>query len=71
MKIKKRTEFYHKVGDKTMVVEDGLLRKAESPKQIEPWTITTIHTNGTIMVTRGTKSECLNVQRVEPFFEKA
>ena len=43
---------------------------SESPKQKEPWTITQVHTNGTIRVTCGTKSEQLNVWRVEPFFEK-
>ena len=64
-------DFDYKVGDKIQIVKDGILRKAESPKQNEPWTLTTVHTNGTIRVTRGTKSERLNVQRVEPFFEKA
>ena len=45
--------------------------KAEIPKQKEPWTITTIHADGTIRVTRGTKPERLNGRRVEPVFEKA
>ena len=53
-------------------MEDGILCKAESPKQKEPWpwTIRTVHTNGTIRVTHRTKSECLNVQRVEPLLKK-
>jgi len=51
-------------------VKDGILCKAESPKQKEYWTITTVHTNGTIRVTRGNKSEQINVRRVEPYFEK-
>ena len=50
-------------------MKDGILRKAESPKQKEPWTITIVHTNETIRVTGRTKSESLNVRRVEPFFE--
>ena len=29
-------------------MEDGILRKAEMPKQKEPWTITAVHTNGKI-----------------------
>ena len=62
-------EFDYKVGDEILIVKDGILRKAESPKQNEPLTITTIHTNGTIRVTHGNKSECLNVWRVEHFFE--
>ena len=71
MKIKKRVDFDYKVGDKILIVKDGILCKAESPKRKDPWTITTIHTNGTIRVTRGTKSERLNARRVEPFFKKA
>ena len=66
---KKRVDFYYKVGDKILIVKDGILRKAEIPNQKESWTITTIHTNGTIRVTPGTKSEHLNAWRVEPFFE--
>ena len=50
-------------------MKDGIIHKAESPKEKEPWTIMTVHTNGTIRVTRGTKSECLNVRRVELFLE--
>ena len=66
-------DYDYKVCDKILIVKDGILRKAESPKQKEPWTITitTIHTNGTIRVTCGTKSEQLNVQRVDPYFENA
>ena len=48
-------DFDYKVGDKILIVKDGILRKAERPKQKEPWTITTIHTHGTIRVTCGTK----------------
>ena len=67
---KKRIDFDYKVGDKILILKDGILHKSESPKQKEPWNITQVHTNGTIRVTRGTKSERLNVRRVEPFFEK-
>ena len=64
-------DFDYKVGDKILIVKDGIICKAESPKGKEPRTITTVHTNGTIRVTRRTKSERLHVRRVEPFFEKA
>ena len=64
-------DYDYKVGDKILIVKDGILCKAESPKQKEFWTIMTVHTNGTIRVTRGTKSERLNIRRVEPFFKKA
>jgi hypothetical protein len=33
----------------------------------EPWTITLVHTNGTIRVQWGIKSETMNIQRVKPF----
>ena len=68
---KKRVDFDYKVGDKILIVKDGILCKAESQKQKEPWTITTIHTNRTIRVACRTKSERLNVWRVDPFFEKS
>ena len=64
-------DYDYKVNDKIMIVKDGILRKAESTKHKEFWTITTVHTNGTSRVTCGTKSERLNVQRVEPYFENA
>ena len=67
---KKRINFDYIVGDKVLILKDVILRKSESPKEKEPWTITQVHTNGTIRVTYGTKSEQLNVRRVEPFFEK-
>ena len=66
MKINKRVDFDDKVGDKILMMKDSIIRKAESPKQKEPWTITTIHTNGTSRVTCGTKSEHLKFWRVEP-----
>jgi hypothetical protein len=37
--------------------------------QNDPWTITTVHTNGTIMVQHGNKVEQLNIRRVKPFAE--
>ena len=70
MKIKKWVDFDYIVGDKVLILKDGILHKSESTKQKEPWTITQVHTNGTIRVTCGTKSERFNVQRLEPFFEK-
>ena len=71
MKIKKRVDYAYKVADKILIVKDGILRKAESPKQKKPWTITTVHKNGTLGVTCITKSENLNIRRIEPFSEKA
>jgi hypothetical protein len=63
----KRIDYDYKVGDKVLVINEGSLRKAESAYGKEPWTITTVHTNGTIRIQRGTKTERLNIWRVEPF----
>ena len=66
---KKRIDYDYKVGDKVLVRKDGILRKTESRYSSDPWTITTVHTNGTIRVQCGSKSERMNIRRVIPFFE--
>jgi hypothetical protein len=63
----KRIDHDYKVGDKVLVINEGILCKAESAYGKEPWTITTVHTNGTIRIQRGTKTERLSIRRVEPF----
>ncbi len=63
----KRIDFDYKVGDKVLVINKGILCKAESAYGKEPWTITTVHTNGTIRIQRGTKRERLSIWRAEPF----
>ncbi len=63
----KRIDYDYKVGDKVLVINEGILRKAESAHGKEPWTITKVHTNGTIRIQCGTKKEQLSIQRVEPF----
>eukprot|EP00804_Cyclotella_cryptica_P019332 CCRYP_006194-RA/>CCRYP_006194-RA protein AED:0.44 eAED:0.44 QI:0/-1/0/1/-1/0/1/0/96 len=59
---------YHS-SDKVLLRKDGILRKTESRYESDPWTITSVHTNGTIRVQRGTKSERLKIRRVTPYFE--
>jgi hypothetical protein len=54
---------------KVVGIKDGILRKSESQYESEPWTITSVHTNGTIRIKSGTKSERLNISRVTPYFE--
>jgi len=66
----KRINYDYKVDDKVLIVKEGILRKAESRYGKEPWTITTFHTNGTIRVQCGSKSERINIQRVTPFSEE-
>jgi hypothetical protein len=61
-------DYDYKVGGKALVWKDGILRKTESQYDSEPWTITSVHTNGTIRVEHGSKLERLNIRRVTPFF---
>eukprot|EP00804_Cyclotella_cryptica_P024602 CCRYP_001613-RB/>CCRYP_001613-RB protein AED:0.45 eAED:0.45 QI:87/-1/1/1/-1/1/1/13/147 len=64
-----RVDWDYQPGDKVLLRKDGILRKTESRYESDPWTITSVHTNGTIRVQRGTKSERLNIRRVTPYFE--
>ena len=57
-----RVDYDYKVGGKVLVRKDGILRKIESRYDSEPWTITSVHTNGTIRVERGSKLERLNIR---------
>jgi len=66
----KHVDYDYKVTDKVLICKDGILRKAESIWRKEPWTITTIHMNGTIRIQCGTKSERINIRRVTPFSEE-
>jgi hypothetical protein len=63
----KRIDYDYKVGDRVLVINKGILRKAESAYGKEPWTITTVHMNGTIRIQCGTKAKRLSIWRVEPF----
>jgi hypothetical protein len=49
-KNKGRIDYDYKVGQVILVRNNGILRKAESRWLKDPWTITTVHTNGTITV---------------------
>jgi hypothetical protein len=53
----KRIDYDYTVGDKVLLINEGILRKAESAYGKEPWTITTVHTNGTIRTQCGTRTE--------------
>ncbi len=63
----KQIDYDYKFGDKVIVINEGILRKAESAYGKEPWTITIVHTNGTIRIQFRTKTERLSIRRVEPF----
>jgi len=66
----KRVDYDYKVGDKVLIRKDGILSKAESIWKKEPWTITTVRTDGTIRIQCRTKSERINIRRVTPFREE-
>jgi hypothetical protein len=66
----KQVDYDYKVGKKVLLREEGILCKAVSPYSKKPWTITTIHTNGTIRIQCGTILERLNIRRVTPFTEE-
>jgi hypothetical protein len=63
-----RLDWDYQPGDKVLLRKDGILCKAESRYESDPLTITSVHTNGTIRVQHGTKSERLNIRRVTPYF---
>ena len=63
----KRNDYDHKVRYKVLLINEGILRKAESSYCKEPWTITTVHKNGTIRIQRGTRMEQLSIRVVQPF----
>ncbi len=66
----KRVDYDYKVGDKMLIRNNGILCKAESIWKKEPWTRTTVHTNGTIRIQCGTKSERIDIRIVTPFREE-
>ncbi len=59
-KNKNRVDYDYKVGDRVLVIQDRILRKAQSPHGKEPWTIMMVHTNGTKRIQHGTKLEQIN-----------
>ncbi len=62
-------DWEYKVSDKVLLQKDGILCKSESRYECVPWTITSVHTNGTIRVKHRSKSELLTIRRVTPYFE--
>jgi len=65
---KGQIDYYnYQVGQKVLVRNDGVLLKAKSRYLREPWTITSVQTNGTIRVQCRNKSERMNIWRVKLF----
>ena len=66
-KTKKPAYYDYKVGDRVLVIQDGILRIAQGPQGKEPWTIKMVHTHETIRIQRGSKWEQINIRRVTPY----
>ncbi len=64
-----RIDYDYEVGQKVLLRKEGILCNAESRWHKKHWLITTVHTNGTITVQRGTKVERMNIWRVKPIIE--
>ena len=64
----RRYDHDYVVGERILIRKDGVLRKSESRYE-GPYTITQVHTNGTIRVQRGSCSERLNIRRVTPYYQ--
>ena len=64
---KMRCDHDYAIGEQILIRKHGVLRKSESP-WLGPFTITQVHTNGTIRVQRGTRSERLSIRRVTPYY---
>jgi hypothetical protein len=60
-------DYDYKVGDKVLLINEGILHKAVSTYGKEPWTITTVHMNETIRIQRGTRIEQRSIRREQPF----
>ena len=54
---KTRIDWDYQLSNKVLLRKDDILRKSESRYESDPWTITSVHTNGMIGVQCGTKSE--------------
>ena len=63
---KLRLDYDYKVGDKVLIWKDSILCKTESYFDNESWTITSVHTVGTIRVECRSKLERINIRRVTP-----
>jgi hypothetical protein len=63
----KHIDYDYKVGDKALLIHEGILCKAESAYGKKPWAITTVHMNGTIRIQHRTRMEQLSIRRVQPF----
>jgi hypothetical protein len=62
-------EWDYKVDDKVIFRKDGILWKTERKYDSDPWTIMSVHTDGTSRMQHGPKSVCLKIRNSIPYFE--
>ncbi|POM81556.1 Retrovirus Polyprotein [Phytophthora palmivora] len=64
-----RHDHDYRIGTKVLVVKDiRKLPKLAQPTE-GPYTVTAVHSNGTLTINRGRYEETINQRRVKPFFE--
>ena len=66
---KKRIDFDYRIGTKVVLINDDIHRKAED-KNIGPYLITEVFSNGTVRIQHGTIDEKNNIRRLSLFFEQ-
>ena len=65
----KRVDFDYRVGQKFLIIKDGIFRKAED-KNEGPYLITEVFSNRTVRIQRGSINERINIRRLHPFIER-
>ena len=65
----RRIPYEYKVGDKVLINKPGILRKMDTPRE-GPYTVTHVHTNGTVRIQRGAVSTRINIRRLTPYHER-
>ncbi|GFH56268.1 hypothetical protein CTEN210_12744 [Chaetoceros tenuissimus] len=66
---KSRVSHDYAVGDKVLIIPDGIVRKYEW-KYEGPFEITQVYTNGTVRIQRKAYTERINIRRLMPYIEK-
>jgi hypothetical protein len=59
----------NRVGQKVLLMKEGILRNAESRWHKKPWLITSVHLNGIITVQCGNEIDRMNIRILKPFEE--
>ena len=65
---KRRLPHDYVIGEKVLIIKDGILRKTET-KYEGPYTIIQVHCNGTVRIQRGSIAERINIRRLTPYTE--